>query len=82
MSKIYQLVNHEDGSRSPHFACPSFEVLAQLLAPQVEKYPERANDFILVVLEDADGEPYPSRAPMVRISSIIALHNTREVSQS
>lgn len=69
--KLYQMVSAADGVRSPVLTSQGFPAIAAALAPQVLKRPELADDYVLILVEDADGAAYPSRAPMMRVSTVI-----------
>lgn len=71
--KCYQLVDNETGQRSEMFMSSSLADLAADLAAQ----DIREDFYVLVLLEDADGKPYVSRAPMMTVRSVIK--NFREV---
>lgn len=70
--KIYQIVQASDGARSPVFSAESFEKLAEVLAPRVAANPEFGANYVLVLVEDAEGAAYPSRAPMMRVDSVVS----------
>lgn len=76
--KIYQLISAADGSRSPVLTTESLQALAEKLAPVVEKNPERGNDYVLLLIEDADGQPFSSRAPLMHVSSVVSLFRAGE----
>lgn len=70
--KIYQIVSATDGSRSEPFSIASFEDLAPVLARISAEDAPILDDYVLVLVEDADGQPFASRAPMMRVSSVIS----------
>lgn len=70
--KLYQMVNAADGTRSEPVVAASFQALAAGLKEAVAAAPSIADNYILVLLEDADATPYVSRAPMMLVSSVIA----------
>lgn len=76
--QIYQFVAAADGSRTPPFTTPSVEALRDVLAKKAETHPEILEDFILILVEDADGQPYTSRAPLLRIGTLLAALNPAE----
>lgn len=65
--KCYQLVNNETGQRSEMFMSSSLaDLAADLVAQEVS-----VDFYVLVLLEDADGKPYVSRAPMMTVRSVV-----------
>lgn len=76
--KIYQIVSHEDGTRSETLSVASFEDLAPRLVQAVKEAPLLVNDYVLVLVEDADGSPFASRAPMMLVSTVIETFNKKE----
>lgn len=69
--KIYQVVNSTDGTRSEAFSAPSLSSMASSLAKTVADRPAVAEFYVLVLLEDADSVPFVSRAPMMRVQTVI-----------
>lgn len=71
--KLYQIVSASDGTRSEVFSCESLQQLALHLKNPVEADASFGNHYVLVLVEDADGKPFASRAPMMRVSSIVEM---------
>lgn len=71
MVKIYQVVSAEDGSRSEPFSTGSILELAEIAKALPD---ERKDDYVLMLIEDADGTPFMSRAPMMTMRTIADLY--------
>jgi len=67
MVKIYQVVSATDGSRSEPFSTASLTDLA-IIADALPD--DRKDDYVLMLIEDADGSPFMSRAPMMTMRTI------------
>lgn len=76
--KIYQMISHEDGTRSETLSAHSLEDMASRFSQAVKEAPLLADDYVLVLIEDADGSPFVSRAPMMRVSTVIETFNKKE----
>lgn len=75
--KIYQLVNHEDGTRSEVLTAPGLSELAQSLRNVTLDRPVMVDFYVLVLMEDVAGTLSPSRAPMMRVSTVIEIYGDK-----
>lgn len=83
---IYQLIDHTSGVRSLHFSANSLTDLARILEKSLEAVPEGqssrvfGDDYVLVLMEVApDGQTFASRAPMMKVSTLISIYSKPDV---
>lgn len=74
MTKVYQLVSAADGTRSPLLTMQSPKDMASTYKELAIASPESDEDpYVLIILEERNGEVHPSRAPMMRLSYFISV---------
>lgn len=73
--KLYQLVDHQTGIRSPLLSAESLEQIANRCRDAVKGSDNAAlQDYVLVLCDElSDGQVVISRQPLMRISTILEL---------
>ena len=69
--KVYQVVSSRDGTRSECFSAENYAQVAISLKMAASDNKLLLDDYVLVLVEDADSKPYASRAPMMRVATVI-----------
>lgn len=74
--KLYQLISHETGARSPVLYSPSLLAVAQQAQAISDEanQPEMLEDLILVLVDEIDGQVYPSQQPLMKLRTVLELH--------
>nr|QJB19340.1 MAG: hypothetical protein [Microvirus sp.] len=78
MTKVYQLVSAADGTRSPLLTMDSLKDMAAKYKDLATASPESDEDpYVLIILEELNGEVHPSRAPLMRLSYLISVYGEK-----